>query len=51
MRIPLNFIDIAVILSNHLGDMILTTPLGRTLSQGGHKVCVGCVTMGIRMVW
>ena len=40
MRVPLNFINIAVIIADHLGDMILTTPLGQTLVQEGHTVCV-----------
>lgn len=40
MRIPLNFINIGVVLSDHLGGMNPTTPLGRTPSQEGHKVCV-----------
>lgn len=40
MRVPLNFINIAVIRADHLADMILTTPLAQILSQECHTVCV-----------
>ena len=40
MRISLNFINIPVILSAHFGEVTQRTPLGRTLSQEEHKVCV-----------
>ena len=40
MRIPLNFINIDMIQAYHLCDMILITPLGQTLGQKEHTVCV-----------